>query len=324
MRLTIPKGGVADLDRLTGLLLAGALLLGNGAPAALAATPLPPPNFESVTAQKNGDIELTWKMVENTVPVGNGGKRGAGSDAPWGYRLNVYIDQTGELIGTKTIKPVPASEFSTGESNRDWAQDDLFFNRGTIDVNRYCITMQSYVTHDPNLVDFDKAQFSAETRRRCIGTQKDVIVTESQGPSPFGPSTPPPPTKPDLSVTRVTGPLTVANGDTPVYEFVLWNDGTPAQGTAQIQIGAIGSLTLDSLVQLPNGFTCDTNDFGVACVGSLGGVNDPVQVRGATFKMQMRANGTGKATVFGDANHDRALDEMTVDNNMKSVDVAVQ
>src|SRR2546430_12173596 len=37
---------------------------------------------------------------------------------------------------------------------------------------------------------------------------------------------------------------------------------TPAQGTAQIQIEALGPLTLDSMVQLPDGFTCDINDFG--------------------------------------------------------------
>jgi hypothetical protein len=152
-------------------------------------------------------------------------------------------------------------------------------------------------------------------------------VAEAAPPPPAPPPPPPPPpppSKPDLMVTRVSGPPTLADGDTAVYEIVLWNDGTPAKDTAQIQISALGPITLDSMVQLPDGFTCDTNDFGVACVGSLGGLDDPTLLRGATFKMQVRGNGTGKATLIGSANHDRALDEMTVDNNMKMFDMTVQ
>jgi hypothetical protein len=151
-------------------------------------------------------------------------------------------------------------------------------------------------------------------------------VQEAAPPPPAPPPPPPPPpppSKPDLSVTRVSGPSTLADGTTGVYELVLWNDGTPAQGTAQIQIEAIGPITLDSMVQLPAGFTCDTNDFGVACVGSLGGFDDPMLSRGATFKMQVRGNGTGKGTVVGSANHDRALDEITIDNNLKTLEITV-
>ena len=49
--------------------------------------------------------------------------------------------------------------------------------------------------------------------------------------------------------------------------------------------------------------------------------NECPGARGAVFTMQPRANGTGKATVIGDANHDRTSDDMSVDNTMKFVDV---
>ena len=58
------------------------------------------------------------------------------------------------------------------------------------------------------------------------------------------------------------------------------------------------------------------------CTGSLGGQDDPEH--GASFIVQARGNGPGKAAIYGSANHDRSLDEVTVDNNLKLVDITVQ
>jgi hypothetical protein len=128
-------------------------------------------------------------------------------------------------------------------------------------------------------------------------------------------------------VTRVSGPTTVNDqaGTAPVYDAVLANDGTPAHGTAQLQISFAGKLAAKEMVETPNGFTCEPNDYGFACVGSLGGIDDAIQTRVAIFKAAARATGgAGDAWVIGSANHDRALDEMTVDNNLKLLDVTVE
>jgi hypothetical protein len=316
MSLNISRRASTIVKRVGALLAAAGLVFAAGAPIAVAADALPPPTIMSIEERSDGGVRIVWRMNENhTGPNGTG--YGLGAPGPWGYAFNVYIEQTGEKIHTEAIKPRTPNQFTTEPFSMNVSPAEFFENHGTTKETRYCITMQSYVGDG----FYASSQYSAETKRTCVGTQSVLIVTPGE---PLPSSAPPPPTKPDLMVTRVTGPTTVSDGDTPVYEIVLWNDGTPAKGTAQIQIEALGPLALDSMVQLPDGFTCDTNDFGVACVGSLGGLNDPTASRGVTFKMQMRANGTGKAAVIGDANHDRALDEMTVDNNMKTLDVTVK
>jgi hypothetical protein len=290
------------------------LVLAGSAPAALALNPPPPPEITELT-ERDGKVTVYWQWrSDKNQPIKTNG--------PWGVRLNVYIEQTNEFVAywltpprdSGVIYAVFGSNTVDGLSRESY---EFFQGHGTTDGTCYCVAPLSYIGDGTKT----GSVFSAEGKRKCIGTQNVLIVTPGE---PLPPSSPPPPAKPDLSVTRVSGPPTVSDGDTAVYEIVLWNDGTPAKDTAQIQISALGPITLDSMVQPPDGFTCDTNDFGVACVGSLGGLNDPMISRGATFKMQVRGNGAGKAALIDSANHDRALDETTVDNNMKMLDVTVQ
>lgn len=144
---------------------------------------------------------------------------------------------------------------------------------------------------------------------------------------PEAPKAPPPapkPTKPDLQVTRVSGPTTLFDGMTADYEVVLWNDGTRATGTAQILLGFLGSIEAWDMMDTPAGFTCNRGGTGFTCAGSLGGVDDAVQSRSAVFKVRGHANAKGAGSVYGSANHDRTLDEITVDNNLKKLDVTVK
>jgi hypothetical protein len=167
----------------------------------------------------------------------------------------------------------------------------------------------------------------ADHHRATLSRLTRALPREQPAPAPApAPMPTPRPTKPDLMVTRVSGPTTVNDqaGIAPVYEIVLANDGTPARNTAQVQISFAGRLTAAEMVDTPAGFTCERNDYGFACVGSLGGIDDAIQTRVALFKAAARATGPGDAWVYGSANHDRALDEMTVDNNLKLLDVAVE
>jgi hypothetical protein len=129
--------------------------------------------------------------------------------------------------------------------------------------------------------------------------------------------------KPDLMVTRVTGPASLDDGATAVYEVVLWNEGAPAKNTAQLLIGFMGPLEPGDLVSTPDGFSCELGNLGYSCKGSLGGQDDPMLSRGAAFQVQARGNGAGKGAVYGSANHDRSLDEVSVDDNLKLLDVTV-
>jgi hypothetical protein len=307
MRLTIQRLLRTVAQRFGPLLTVG-LVLAGGAPVALALNPPPPPVIKSLEDAGGGHTEVTFNwpgaMKQPIKPAGR-----------WGVGYDVYIEQTSELVSHFTTGPYDGPIYGY-DKIVGVNMITVFAVHGGLDETRYCYKLRAYVGDGTDA----GSVFSDQSKPKCIGTQKDLIVTPGE---PLPPTGPPPPTKPDLSVTKVSGPSTVADGATAVYEIVLWNDGTPAKGTAQIQISALGPLTLDSMIQMPDGFTCDTNDFGVACVGSLGGLNDPMISRGATFKMQVRGNGTGKATVMGSANHDRALDEMTVDNNMKMLDVTV-
>ena len=78
------------------------------------------------------------------------------------------------------------------------------------------------------------------------------------------------------------------------------------------------------MVDVPAGFTCDLGQYGYSCLGSLGGVNDPIDSRGARFLVEVQGNGPGSASVYGSANHDRSLDEMSLDNNLQLLSVTIQ
>lgn len=167
--------------------------------------------------------------------------------------------------------------------------------------------MQAYVGDGTDA----SSVFSAEGNRLCVGTPRASLPSA-------------PPTKPDLAVTRVTGPTQVSDGVTAVYDIVLANEGTAAKGTAQVTINALGSLELVEMVETAGEFDCGLGESGFSCTGSLGGVENPFQERVAIFKVQVRGNGSGSATVSGSANHDGSLDEMTGDNNRKLLTVAVK
>jgi hypothetical protein len=324
MRLTIQRQIRAATRRFGPLLVIG-LVLGSRVPVAAAFTPLPPPEIMRIDDLKDGSINLVWKMVSYPCPKPPAGSRTAppcpNVEDPWGYRFNVYIEQTGELIHTETRAPRPAENFTTEPFSYHADPDEFFDHHGTTKETRYCITMQSYVGDGHEAT----SAFSGETRRKCVGTQSVLIVTPGEPLPPSAPPPPPPPTKPDLVVMRVTGPTSLAANTTATYEVALWNDGTPAKDTAQIQILLMGQIEPVEVTELTNGsFTCGQNDFGYVCKGSLGGLNDPLGTRGALFRVQVHGNASGgSATVGGSANHDRALDEVSVDNNLKTVDVTV-
>ena len=129
--------------------------------------------------------------------------------------------------------------------------------------------------------------------------------------------------KPDLEVTQVSLVGTsVTDGQPAVFLVVMINNGAPVKDTAQILIGFMGPLEPVLMMDEQDGFTCEQVDLGFTCTGSLGGQDDPQHA--ASFIVHARGNGTGKAAIYGSANHDRSLDEVTVDNNLKLVDITVQ
>jgi hypothetical protein len=153
--------------------------------------------------------------------------------------------------------------------------------------------------------------------------QPKPAPTPAPTPKPT-PTPTPKPTKPDLAVTRLTGPTEVFDGVTAVYEVALWNDGLPANGTAQLTIGFLGGLDPMAMETTPAGFTCEPTTDAFSCTGSLGGIDDAVQTRGAVFAVRGHAVAKGEAAVSASANHDRSLDEVTVDNNLKVLEVTVK
>jgi hypothetical protein len=294
------------LGRRAGLLLAVGLVIGGATPDVSALTPPPPPEIRDLEDRGGGrlDIDLRWSGTKDP-PVKTAG--------PWGVRFNISIEQTGERVGVLHSKPFEDGEI---QSVRLVTLDmyPVFNAHGSLDETRYCIRVQSYLGDGTDA----GSTFSDESRRKCIGTQKILIVT------PAEPLPPPPPPKPDLVVTRVTGPKSLAANTTATYEIGLWNDGGPARDTAQIQISLLGPIEPVEVAEMTNGsFTCGQNEFGFVCKGSLGGTDAPLGTRGALFRAKVRGTGSGSAAVSGSANHDRALDETTVDNNMQLIEVSV-
>lgn len=159
-----------------------------------------------------------------------------------------------------------------------------------------------------------------------IETDERPVPNPVPKPAPK-PAPPPPPTKPDLAITRLFGPTEVFDGVTARYEVALWNYGTPADKTAQVQINLAGALELVEIVQTgvnPNKFTCQPNEFGTSCTGSLGGEGDPVQTQGTGFTVVARGKGAGKAVVLASADHFATLDEMSEENNVEQLEVTVK
>ena len=110
------------------------------------------------------------------------------------------------------------------------------------------------------------------------------------------------------------------------YEVALWNYGTTADNTAQVQINLAGALELVEIVETgpnPNTFTCQPNEFGTSCTGSLGGEGSPVQTQGKGLTVMVRGNGAGEAVVLASADHFVTLDEMTKENNVQILEVTV-
>jgi hypothetical protein len=324
MRLESPMHNSRTPSLLAGLLGVG-LVLALCAPVASAATTPPPPELKAIDELKgadDGDINITWQMAFMSIDRPGGIKSAINPGGPWGIRWNVYIQQTGELANSTTWAPYPADDYETGVRTFHPSSALFFNNHGDVNETRYCIRMQAYQGDGTTA----GSTFSAESNTKCVGTQKILIVTPADGPSPFDPpaAAPPPPTKPDLEITRATGPTNVADGVSAVYEVALWNNGTPANNTAQVLIGILGPLEPVAMLDTPDGFTCELGQYGYTCKGSLGGFDEPVQVRGALFRVQVRGNGAGSAAVYGSANHDRTLDEVTIDNNLKLVDVTVK
>jgi hypothetical protein len=312
------------MPRLIRALIAAGLAFGLPALAASAQAPAGVPEFKELSVDELGIMRIIWEYTGN-APAG-----------PFGLHVNVY-NHNGYIHDFATV-PQPPDVF-----DRDMHVVDVpvsRFGHGTIDDTRFCIALQSYVgTGLPQ-----SSIFSAESPRKCVGTQRVLEPIPSQGQCPFAACDPPSkpdvvvrpdndildvlgapagPTKPDLAVTRVTGPTEMLAGTEAVYEVVLWNEGAPAQGTAQALIGLLGVEPVQ-MVEIPDGFTCTLGNFGFSCLGSLGGVNDGLLTRGATFKVQVRGSTKGSAAVYASANHDRTLDEVTVDNNHMLVNVVVK
>jgi hypothetical protein len=170
-------------------------------------------------------------------------------------------------------------------------------------------------THSPN---------AGAHRRRPAHLRSLLLDALKPKPTPAPTPVPTPkPTKPDLALTRLSGPTEVFDGMTAVYEVAIWNEGTAANDTTQIVLNFLGALEPQQMIETPAGFTC-APERGFTCTGSLGGVDDPMLARSAVFKVQGHAKAKGQGTVVASLNHDRALDEFDVANNLKILNVTVK
>lgn len=298
-----PRAGLRAAGALMVALLAG---FASAAPA-LAQLILPPPQQGELTDDGKGYATIHWRGLtgQNRLPDGRTVPR-----RPDGYRITVSLQATDEVVATLTIRHPDAENTTRGAS---------LFPRGTFLEQRYCVTIQSFVGTGRD----DGSTLSLPSQRRCAGTMPVMAPPPIQSRPANNVPTPGRPTTTDLAVTRISGPKELFDGTTGVYEVVLWNDGLPAEGTAQIQIGAIG-LEPESMILVPEGFECDLGQFGFVCLGSLGGIDDPMIDRGAIFQAQFQATKTGPAKIVGSANHDRSLDEAKSDNDMMLFDVTVR
>jgi hypothetical protein len=162
--------------------------------------------------------------------------------------------------------------------------------------------------------------------RQTLNGQLGNAIRQMPGGSSAkpAPAPAPAPAKPDLSITRLSGPTKLAVGETAEYEVAIWNDGAPAKDFL-VQIGRGAPLQLAEVDEASNqGFTCQANINGFGCTGSLGGEDGPMAARSAVFKVQAMGMVRGTASLVASANHSRTIEEETIDNNLELLEVTVE
>ena len=258
--------------------------------------------------------------------IGNVGTGGTEQKHTYKYHLDCFLEPgsfVGDVNGSYDVDTQVAQEKLKGPQGTitaEWKCPRDPWIRGAADSFRCTRTSR---TADLNVDDRDLQMLlssapPAYPYSAYVLSDADRDVLEGQlgnalkpKPAPT-PAPTPRPAKPDLAVTRLTGPAEVFDGTTAVYEVAIWNDGTFANGTVQLVLNFLGAMEAAAMVETPAGFTCEP-ERGFTCTGSLGGIDSPVQERGAVFKVQGRGTARGSGTVVASLNHDRALDEITVD-----------
>ncbi|MGE0543934.1 MAG: hypothetical protein AB7R89_27530 [Dehalococcoidia bacterium] len=271
--------------------------------------------------------------------IGNVGAGGTEQKHTYKYHLDCFIEPgslVGDVNGSYDVETQVAQEKLKGPKGTitaEWICPRDPWIRGAADSFRCTRTSR---TANLNVDDRDLQMLLSSAPPAypysayvLSDANRDVLegqLGNALKPKPTPPPTPAPtpkPAKPDLVLTRLTGPAEVFDGTTAVYEVAIWNDGTPANGTAQVVLNFLGTMQAMKMVDTPAGFTCEP-ERGFTCTGSLGGFDSPVQERGAVFKVMGHATAKGAGTVVASLNHDRALDEVTVDNNLKTLNVTVK
>ncbi len=271
--------------------------------------------------------------------IGDVGASGTEEQHRYKYHLDCFIGPgrlVGDVNGSYDVDNQVAQEKLKGPSGTitaEWTCPRDPWIRGAADSFR-CTRLSR--TADLRVDDRDlqmllssappaypySAYVLSDANRDVLEGQLGNALKPKPTPAPM-PTPTPKPTKPDLVLTRLTGPTEVFDGTTAVYEVAIWNDGITANNTAQVVLNFLGTLKAMKMIETPAGFTCEP-ERGFTCTGTLGGVDSPVQERGAVFKVQGHATAKGSGTVVASLNHDRALDEVTVDNNLKTLDVTVK
>lgn len=153
----------------------------------------------------------------------------------------------------------------------------------------------------------------------------EIADKPAQQTGPVSPGPAPKPIKPDLAVTRVTGPSALAIGGTATYEIAIFNSGAPIKNAPLLQINRLEGIQIDQAVAATNnGITCQVNSLGIGCTGSIGGDNDPMATRSAVIRVQVTGIKAGATHLIASANHARTFEEVTVDNNLKLFEVTVR
>ena len=160
-----------------------------------------------------------------------------------------------------------------------------------------------------------------------IRLEFDVEIAEKPAPQtgPVSPGPAPRAIKPDLAVTRLTGPAVLAIGGTATYEIAIFNSGAPLKNAPLLQINRLEGIQIAQAVEATNnGITCQVNSLGIGCTGSMGGDNDPMATRSAVIRVEVTGKKAGATHLIASANHARTFDEVTVDNNLKLLEVTVR
>jgi hypothetical protein len=269
--------------------------------------------------------------------IGNVGAGGTEEKHTYKYHLDCFLGPgslVGDVNGSYDVETQVAQEKLKGPQGTitaEWTCPRDPWIRGAADSFRCTRTsrtanlnvddrdLQMLLSSAPPAYPYSAYVLSDADRDVLEGQLQNALKPK---PAPT-PAPAPKPDKPDLVLTRLTGPAQVFDGTTAVYEVAIWNDGTFADGTVQLVLNFLGTMQAAAMVETPAGFTCEP-ERGFTCTGSLGGFDSPVQDRGAVFRVQGRGTDKGSGTVVASLNHDRALDEITVDNNLKLLDVTVK